>query len=36
MIIRTIAKKETTKRVVAYARVSTLAESQAVLQRSRP
>ena len=28
MIIRTIAKKETTKRVAAYARVSTLAESQ--------
>ena len=28
MIIRTIAKKETAKRVAAYARVSTLAESQ--------
>ena len=28
MIIRTIAKKDTTKRVAAYARVSTLEESQ--------
>ena len=28
MIIRTIAKKETAKRVAAYARVSTMSESQ--------